>query len=208
MKELSDLELLRIAFGKRAAARLIMLIDTDLCQLFHLSITELCDLPGVGPTKAKMLTALVELSRRSLGRKLPNRFTVGSPVDLYEWAQRHLLGLEEEHFLVVFLAANHDISGYKIVAKGHATGVYVTPSAVFRAAMAAHVQCVLLLHNHPSGSSEPSEEDKALTQRLVLAGDLIGIRVLDHLIIGRGEFYSFSAAAETEGKEFGQKYYK
>ena len=97
----------------------------------------------------------------------------------------------EERFVVLLLDGRHRPLGVTLVSKGTLTASLVHPREVFKVAIAANAQAVIIAHNHPSGDSAPSSEDKEVTRRLIDAGKLLGIPVLDHIVLGDGEYYSF-----------------
>ena len=107
-------------------------------------------------------------------------------------AFRFLAKYPKETFLVVLLNSRHFILGFETVAVGTETEAQVAPSCAFRAALLSASVGVIFIHNHPSGSSEPSAEDVNLTKRLVHAGETLGIKVLDHLVIADGSHFSFA----------------
>tara|TARA_R110002073_G_scaffold166994_1_gene323645 strand:- start:41 stop:490 length:450 start_codon:yes stop_codon:yes gene_type:complete len=104
--------------------------------------------------------------------------------------------LDREHFFAFYLSAKGALIGYETVAIGGLTGVEVHPREVFRGAVLAGAFAVIIAHNHPSGNSSPSNEDRALTRRLAEVGDLIGIPVYDHIIAGHEASYSFAQQGE------------
>ncbi|MDL1891106.1 DNA repair protein RadC [Nitrospirales bacterium NOB] len=101
-------------------------------------------------------------------------------------------GLDREHFMVVGLDAKHAVIGINTVSIGSVTMSIVHPREVFKPLLLMNASAVLLAHNHPSGDSTPSQEDRALTRRLKDAGELLGIAVLDHLVLGESRYYSFA----------------
>lgn len=101
-------------------------------------------------------------------------------------------GLDREHFLVVGLDAKHAVIGVNTVSIGSVTLSIVHPREVFKPAILMNASAVLLAHNHPSGDPTPSSEDRALTRRLKDAGELLGITILDHVVLGDGQYYSFA----------------
>lgn len=101
-------------------------------------------------------------------------------------------GLDREHFIVVGLDAKHAVIGINTVSIGSVTLSIVHPREVFKPAILMNASAVLLAHNHPSGDSTPSQEDRALTRRLKEGGELLGIAVLDHVVLGDGRYYSFA----------------
>jgi DNA repair protein RadC len=101
-------------------------------------------------------------------------------------------GLDREHFLVVGLDAKHAVIGINTVSIGSVTMSIVHPREVFKPLILMNASAVILTHNHPSGDPTPSQEDRALTRRLKDGGELLGIRVLDHVVLGEARYYSFA----------------
>jgi DNA repair protein RadC len=102
-----------------------------------------------------------------------------------------------EVFAMICLDTKHRVIAYHEVSRGTLDGAMVHPRDVFKAAVLTNSSCVIIAHNHPSGRPDPSPEDSALTARLVAAGDLLGIPVLDHIIVGDGRYYSFKETSRT-----------
>ncbi|GJL61675.1 MAG: hypothetical protein NPIRA04_03290 [Nitrospirales bacterium] len=100
--------------------------------------------------------------------------------------------LDREHFVIVGLDAKHRIIGGSLIAIGSLTAAIVHPREIFKTAIAMNAAALILLHNHPSGDPTPSPEDHELTKRLAECGELLGIRILDHLIVGDNRYYSFA----------------
>ncbi|GJL53098.1 MAG: hypothetical protein NPIRA02_02300 [Nitrospirales bacterium] len=100
--------------------------------------------------------------------------------------------LDREHFVIVGLNAKHQIIGGSVVAIGSLTTAIVHPREIFKTAITMNAAALILLHNHPGGDPTPSPEDHALTKRLTDCGELLGVRVLDHLILGNDRYYSFA----------------
>ncbi len=111
--------------------------------------------------------------------------------DVFTLAQ-DMMDLDREEFRILLLDAKHHVSAVHTVAIGSLTTAIVHPREVFKAAILANAAAIIALHNHPSGDPEPSPEDRTLTKRLSAAGELLGIRLLDHVVIGHGRFYSFA----------------
>lgn len=117
---------------------------------------------------------------------------VEKPEDCYQAFRAHFETSDREQFLVAVLDGRNRILGFNVVSVGSLTAAIVHPREVFKPAILASGAAVVLIHNHPSGDAEPSAEDKALTTRLTQAGELIGIKVLDHIVIGDGCYVAFS----------------
>jgi DNA repair protein RadC len=118
--------------------------------------------------------------RRYRGKKLPE---VRGPDDVVRLMGGKLRSEQREHFIVLLLNARHEVTGRETVSVGSLNASIVHPREVFRPAVLASAAAVLLIHNHPSGDPEPSEEDLAITKRLVQAGEILGVSVLDHVIL-------------------------
>lgn len=118
--------------------------------------------------------------RRYRGKKLPE---IRGPDDVVRLVGPKLRKQAREHFLVLLLNARHEVMGQETVSVGSLNASIVHPREVFRPAVLASAAAVVLVHNHPSGDPEPSEEDLSITKRLVEAGELLGISVLDHVIV-------------------------
>jgi len=162
---------------------------TDLQQV---SISELCSVNGIGPAKATQILAAFELGRRSLARPLHSRLRALSSRDIYEHYHPLLRDLKQEVFKLVLFDGKNRLIKDLTVSKGSLSMNIVHPREVFKPAVRESAASVILLHNHPSGDPTPSPEDRVLTNRLVKAGRIMGVKVLDHVVIGRGRYFSFS----------------
>lgn len=111
--------------------------------------------------------------------------------DAAKVASEYLSGVDREHFIILLLDTKHQINAIHTVSIGSLAASIVHPREVFKAAIVANASAIIAVHNHPSGDCEPSSEDHVVTKRLVSAGSLLGIEVLDHLILGVQTFYSF-----------------
>ena len=164
----------------------------DVAGLAQCGIEELCAVPGVGKAKAAQLKAALELGKRALAGPLTKGTKITSSRDLFAHYHPTLRDLRHEVFKVVLLDAKHAIMRDTTVSEGSLTLSIVHPREVFTLAVKESAAAVIFLHNHPSGDPTPSQEDRALTARLVSAGEVLGIRVLDHLVIGDGRYVSFA----------------
>ena len=160
--------------------------------LLHCSTEELCAIPGVGPAKAAQLKAAVEVGKRAVSAPLTTGTRINSSADLFKHYHARLRDLRHEIFAVVLLDAKNQVIRDVTISEGSLTLSIVHPREVFIPAMRASAAGVIFLHNHPSGDPTPSQEDRVLTARLVSAGALLGIQVLDHLIVGDGRYVSFA----------------
>jgi DNA repair protein RadC len=163
-----------------------------LSGLVHCGIEELCAIRGVGAAKAAQLKAALELGKRAHAGPLAKGMTITSSRDLFQHYHLGLRELRHEIFKVVLLDAKHAIIRDATVSEGSLTLSIVHPREVFSLAVRESAAAVIFLHNHPSGDPTPSQEDRLLTTRLITAGEVLGIQVLDHLIIGDGRYVSFA----------------
>lgn len=154
------------------------------------SLRELCGTRGLGPAKAASLKAALELGRRLLAGDGGPRRKLASSRDVAEHFTPRLFNLPREVFVAVLLNARNEMIREITVAVGCLTGSLVHPREVFQPAVRDSAAAVILVHNHPSGDPTPSPEDAQLTERLVEAGRILGIRVLDHVVVARGGFSS------------------
>ncbi len=164
----------------------------DVAGLAQCGIEELCAVPGVGEAKAAQLKAALELGKRALAGPLTKGAKITSSRDLFTHYHPTLRDLRHEVFRVILLDAKHAIMRDATVSEGSLTLSIVHPREVFTLAVKESAAAVIFLHNHPSGDPTPSQEDHVLTARLVSAGEVLGIRVLDHLVIGDGRYVSFA----------------
>lgn len=195
---LSDAELIAVVLGTGATARPVGLVAAQLLEdagglhaLGLRSANELESHPGVGHTKAMRLVAAIELGRRFASQPLSRGVPLESSRDV-DLALRPLLRADDrEHFIAVPVDARNRPLAQIDVAVGGLHACSVSPSDVFRHVVREAAVGVLFAHNHPSGSTAPSEADAECTLRLFQAGQLLGIQVLDHLVIGHDGYFSF-----------------
>jgi DNA repair protein RadC len=154
----------------------------------------------VGPAKAAQLKAAVELGRRSMAAPLSTGMRISTSGDVFKHFHPSLRDLKHEIFKVVLLDAKNTVLKETTVSEGSLTLSVVHPREVFALAVRESAAGVLFVHNHPSGDPMPSQEDRQLTDRLVAAGRLLGIRVLDHLIIGDSRYVSFADEGWLKGQ--------
>lgn len=158
--------------------------------LVDLSIEELTEINGIGPAKAIQLKAGIELGRRLANSRFTMPVIIRSPQDAAEILTEQLRYLQKEHFVCLFLNTKNHVIGQETLSMGSLNASIVHPREVFRAAIKCSSASIICAHNHPSGDPTPSPEDISLTSRLLKAGEIVGIEVLDHLIIGDNGFVS------------------
>jgi len=197
---LSDAELIAILIGTGThsetavdlANRLFADSSHDLNKLARVGVKELCKTKGIGPAKAVTILAAFELGRRRNDQETPIRQALIGSNAVYQHMKPELLDLAVEQFWILLLdQALHPIRKVKI-SDGGIAQVLVDIRIVFKEALENMATSIILLHNHPSGKLQPSQEDHSLTKKIVQAGQLLQIRVLDHLIFTNNGYYSFS----------------
>lgn len=154
------------------------------------TLDDLRRVSGVGPAKAAQLKAAVELGRR-IATATATRAVVRSPQDISSLVMEEMRYLDREQFRIVLLDAKNHVLGVRIVSVGSLSSSIVHPREIFKEAIARSSAAIILVHNHPSGDPTPSQEDVEVTRRLVEAGRLLGIEVLDHVVVGDNRFVSF-----------------
>lgn len=147
---------------------------------------------GLGPAKRAELQAVLELARRALMAELAQRPVFDSPQSVRDYLKLQLGELAHEVFAVLFLDAQHRLIAYEPMFRGTLTQTSVYPREVLKRALALNAAAVILAHNHPSGVAEPSRADEFLTQSLKSALAMVDVRVLDHMVVGRGPVVSFA----------------
>ncbi len=172
------------------ARKVINKDSQGLRYLKDISISELCEIDGIGLSKATQIKAALELGARVSSYK-PEKYKVKNPWDIYKYYMESLRYLKKEVFKVVLLNTKNEIITHVDVSVGTLNSSLVHPREVFIEAIKRSANKIILIHNHPSGSVEPSIEDKNITKRLIDCGEIIGIEVIDHIIIGDGVYFSF-----------------
>ncbi len=197
-KSLSNAELLAIILRTGTKKQSVLelanyIINKDsqgIRWLNDITIEELCEIDGIGISKAAQIKASLELGIRISSAK-PIRYKVTNPWDIYIYYMDSLRYLNKEIFKIILLNTKNEIICDIDISVGTLNMSVVHPREVFREAIKRSSNKIILMHNHPSGNIEPSNEDKNVTSRLVKCGELIGIEVIDHIIIGDGLYYSF-----------------
>ncbi|OXS57937.1 hypothetical protein B1A99_14965 [Cohnella sp. CIP 111063] len=151
---------------------------------------DLIHIRGIGPAKALQLQASIELGRRIARSRLPETVKITCPQDAADLLMEEMRHYREEHFVCLFLNTKNHVIGRQTLSIGSLNASIVHPREVFKAAIRRSSASILCAHNHPSGDPTPSAEDLQLTRRLGEAGQLLGIELLDHLVIGDSRFIS------------------
>lgn len=203
---LSAVELLALLLGQGstrsdvlATAEVVLSRGGDgpdsLLALSRLSADELMAVAGVGPARAAAVVAAFELGRRA-GARAPARLRIGDAGAAVALVSPWLDGLRHEEFWVLCLDARHALLARKRVGMGGPTATPADPRTVFAEAVRTGASGIVVVHNHPSGDPAPSEADRALTRALQMAGEAVGIGLYDHVVLGRGVYYSFRSAGD------------
>ncbi|MCW8806969.1 MAG: DNA repair protein RadC [Rhodanobacter sp.] len=196
---LSDAELLAVLLGSGSRGKDAIALGRELLSAAG-SLGALLGRPdqpikasGLGPAKRARIAAALELARRSLAEQLQQRPSLGNPRDSGDYLRARLRHLPYEVFGCLFLDNRHRVLAFEELFRGTVDGASVHPREVVRACLQHNACAVIFAHNHPSGVAEPSAADRAITHELRDALQLVGVRVLDHLVIGSGEPVSMAA---------------
>jgi DNA repair protein RadC len=196
---LADAELLALLLrtGLRGVSVLQLaqqLLDAfgGVAPLLRAGPEELKRVKGLGPAKRAELAAVLELARRSLAQELAQRPLFDRPEKVKDYLRMQLAGLHHEVFAVLFLDAQHRLIALEEMFRGTLTQTSVYPREVVKRALERGAGSVILAHNHPSGTAEPSRADEFLTQTLKAALALVDVKVLDHLVVGQTEAVSLA----------------
>ncbi len=205
-ERLSDSELLAILLRtgtlKKTAVDLAKALISrcgNLHELSEMPYQEFYRLKGIGEAKALTLIAAFEIARRIGSRPIKKKLKITDPDVVFQRYEALLSHLKKEVFLILILNNANLLVRDVQISEGTLNSSLVHPREVFKAAILESAAHVILLHNHPSGEVQPSLEDKKITQRLVEAGQLLNIPVLDHIIIGRGKYFSFREGGLIHG---------
>ena len=167
-----------------------LLSNTGLPELAACPAAVLAGRSGLGPTRARRLLAALELGRRSLRPMPVTGLLVRRPEDLTAVLRDEFRGLDRERFIALYLDARHRVRALETVSIGSLNASLVHPREVFKPAIAISAAAVIVAHNHPSGDPRPSGDDLELTGRLDRCGELLGIALLDHMVVGDAEITS------------------
>ena len=204
-QSLSDAELLAIliAIGNKnetaveLTRRILHECHDNLNELAQLSIADLCKrFKGIGEAKAITIMAALELGKRRKTSEMLERKKITSSKDLFELFEPQLIDLPHEEFWLGFLNGANKVIEIKRLTQGGSRQTVVDVAMLLKMALEKSAQAVVVAHNHPSGQNRPSHEDEIITKRIKSGCEAIGISFIDHIIIARGEYYSFA----DEGK--------
>lgn len=195
---LSNSELLAIMLGAGVPGKNVVEVAEHLLRkfsskgLFEAGLDDLREVPGIGEVKATQLIAAFELGKRILLGQQEDAVLLETPEDVYN-VSKPIHRLKKEHFLAYLLDARNVVIAQETISVGTLTMAVVHPREVFEPAIRHSAAGIVLVHNHPSGDPTPGDEDHRLTERLVEAGKLMGIEILDHVIVSQNGYTSFKA---------------
>lgn len=167
-----------------------LIAEYGLDKLFECSLKELQEIKGVGPSKAMQILTIAEIQKRIHQSKKPVK-KITCAEDVFDYFHERLKNKKQEEFWILMLNTQNNIIGEERISKGILDASIVHPREVFRPAIKNSASKIILVHNHPSGDPEPSQEDLEITEKLMSAGEKLEIKVLDHVIVGDGEFWSW-----------------
>ncbi len=195
---LSAQELLSLIIGRGIPKKSVMNIAQELLAEFgninaisKATIEELLQIKGIGSAKAAQIKACFELGKRQELKPYIKDFDIRSATDIAKVIKTYIKDKAKEHFKLISLNARDKIIAINTISVGTINANLVHPREVFKEAITHSAASIVLTHNHPSGNPEPSEDDLDITNRLVEAGKLLGIKVVDHVIVASNSYFSF-----------------
>ena len=162
-----------------------------LLGLLHMSIPDLMKVNGIGKVKAVQLKCIGELSKRMASAVARPRLSFNEPITIAKYYMEHLRHEEQEVLIVMLLDGRNHLLKEETISRGSVNGTLITPREIFMEALKYHAVAVVLVHNHPSGDPTPSECDRKITERVYTSGELLGVKLLDHIVIGDQKYISF-----------------
>ena len=197
---LSQGELLAIILGSGSRTRsavglanhLLETYDHNLLELAKADYEDLITIEGIGPAKALSILACLEIVKRKINAQTIPYKQIRSSEDAFYVFEPLLQDLKHEEFWVIYLNRNNRVIKSENLSKGGVAGTVVDQKIIFKRAIQLLASSVILAHNHPSGNLLPSSEDKAITNKIVKGANILGLKVLDHLIISAEGYFSFS----------------
>ena len=154
-------------------------------------LNELTNIKGLGQAKAATVLAALEIGRRIASAKPLEKIHLSCPQDVADFLMPRLRYAAKEQFVVILLNSKNKVIGTEVVSEGSLSSSVVHPREVYAPAMLHHAAAIMVAHNHPSGDPKPSFEDEEVTRMLSRSGKVLGIPMIDHVIIGDGNYYSF-----------------
>lgn len=201
-ENLSDAELIAILLGTgtldasavEVGKKILAQAENDLHKLAKLTIKDLKKVKGIGEAKAITIVAALELGRRRKEQDFAKKITITSSEIAYETMKPYLLDLPHEEFWIILLNRANVIIKTQRVSQGGVAGTVADAKVIFKYALDFLASGIILVHNHPSENLTPSEADIQVTKKIVVGGNLLEIKVLDHIIFANHSYYSFADA--------------
>ncbi|MBT8190248.1 MAG: DNA repair protein RadC [Saprospiraceae bacterium] len=202
-QNLSNAELIAILIGSgtkelsavQLSKNILIRFDNDLNELARLQVADLKKFKGIGEAKAVSVIAALELGRRRQISTSSVKSRITSSKDAYKLLAGDLRDLNHEVFKILLLNRNNRVLRTETISIGGIAGTVVDPKIIFKKALDHHASSIILCHNHPSGNLNPSRQDIEITKKIVEAGKVIEIQILDHLIISYEGYFSFADEA-------------
>lgn len=203
---LSAAELIAIVLGSGTKSSPVLQLSQQLVarfgslqQLAEATVQELCQIKGIGIAKAIQLRAAFSLGLRLSRQNITAKYKIEHPLHAYHLVKDQLAGEKREHFIVIMMDVRGSVIAQDIISIGTLTEAPVHPREVFYPAIRHKAVSMILVHNHPSGDLTPSKQDYELTRKLVATGQMVGIPVTDHLIVGSSGYLSMRQRGEVFG---------
>lgn len=200
---LSNIELIALLLSKGSKDENILFLSQRILKQFTLEklsiahVSELKKIKGIGDVKAMQLLAAFELTRR-MRQTNKKQYHIKSAHDVYTYFHPKIAHLDKEQFMVLHLNTRKKIIGEETISIGTLNASLIHPREIFKNAIKVGAHSIILAHNHPSGNPSPSKQDKRVTDILQEVGQIVGIHVIDHIIIGDKRFYSFAQQEVVE----------
>jgi len=163
----------------------------DLKRLCSARVGEICQIKGIGMAKAVQVLSAGEIGRRTMAERIASRQTIQCAAEVFQHFRESMTHKKKETFVAMLLDTRRRVIRHENIAEGSLDAAVVHPREAFIPAVRESAAAVIFVHNHPSGDPRPSNRDRDITLRLVEAGRVLGINVLDHVIVGEGRYYSF-----------------
>ncbi|MCK4777042.1 MAG: DNA repair protein RadC [Actinomycetia bacterium] len=194
---LSDADLLAVLINTGKKGESVIVLSVRIIKIFEgleklsqATCEELKKIKGLGEAKTANLLASFELGKRIACRKFEKRTVIKKPNDVADILMPEMRYLEKEYFKAIILNTKNEVLKIEDISIGSLSSSIVHPRELFKAVMKHNGASVVVVHNHPSGDPSPSPDDVGLTKRLIKAGDILGISLLDHIVFGNGRFVS------------------
>ncbi len=195
---LSDEELLAIIIGTGTRDKNVIELSREILETFSyenlsdIEVSELIKIKGIKSAKASSIVASLRFGQRIAQKTIEKKITkISSSEDIYNYLKNELADKKNEYFYAILLDTKNVIISKEVISIGILDASLVHPREAFKPAVKKSAKSIIFVHNHPSGDFSPSNDDFKTTQRLVEAGDILDIKVLDHIIIGKDGYYSF-----------------